>query len=298
MSPPHPALAAVAGALAIAFSGILVRLADVPPSTAAVFRCAYALPALLPLVAWERSRYGPRARSQVRLAYLAGLLFAADLVLWHHSIRAVGAGLATVLGNVQVLLVGLAAWVLLGERLAPRMLAAVPVAFLGVVLISGVVGEGAYGDDPLLGAVFGIGTALAYTGFLLVLRAGNRDLRRPAGPLFDATLAATVGSLAAGAMLGELELVPSWPAHGWLVLLALSSQVVGWLLITIALPRLPAALTSVLLTVQPVAAVLLAMVLVDEQPSAVQLAGIAVVLGAILLATAGRKPAAAAPVPT
>jgi drug/metabolite transporter (DMT)-like permease len=294
---PHPGLLAVAGALTIAFSGIMVRLADVEPSTAAFFRCAYALPALLPLVVWERRKYGPRVRKQVALAWGAGFLFTADLILWHHSIAAVGAGLGTVLGNVQVLLVGLAAWLFLGERLGRRMLAAVPVAFVGVVLISGVVGEGAYGDDPRLGAVFGIGTAIAYTGFILVLRAGNADMRRPAGPLFDATLACALGCLVVGAALGELDLRPSWPAHGWLVLLALTAQVLGWLLITLALPRLPAALTSVLLTSQPVAAVLLAMVLVDEQPSLVQLLGIVVVIGAILLATAGRKPEPAAPAP-
>ena len=42
----RPVLAGVLGALVIAFSGILVRLAEVSPSTAAVFRCLWALPPL------------------------------------------------------------------------------------------------------------------------------------------------------------------------------------------------------------------------------------------------------------
>ena len=42
----RPLLAAVLGALVIAFSAILVRLAEVSPATAAFFRCAYALPLL------------------------------------------------------------------------------------------------------------------------------------------------------------------------------------------------------------------------------------------------------------
>ena len=66
--------------------------------------------------------------------------------------------------------------------------------------------------------------------------------------------------------------MPSWPSHAWLVLLALTSQVLGWLLISVSLPRLPAALTSVLLLVQPVGAVALAVLILDEQPSALQLA--------------------------
>src|SRR5215207_7938699 len=81
----------------------------------------------------------------------AGVMFAADLTLWHHSIEAVGAGLATVLGNVQVVLVALLAWLALGERPDNRALASIPVVFAGVILISGVIGSGAYGDDPLMG---------------------------------------------------------------------------------------------------------------------------------------------------
>ena len=291
----RPILLAAAGAACIAFSGILVRLADVPPSTAAVFRCAYALPVLALLAWWEDRRFGPRPRRQRVLAWAAGLFFAVDLVAWHHCIAAVGAGLATVLGNVQVVLVGLIAWAVLNERPEARVLAAVPVVLIGVVLISGVVGADAYGSDPALGVVFGLLTALAYSGFLLVLRAGNADPRRPAGPLFDATLAATLGSLAIGAPLGELELLPTWPEHAWLVTLALTSQVLGWLLISVTLPRVPAAVTSVVLTLQPVMSVLLAMALVDEDPSTVQLLGIAVVLAGIALATVRQRREEAAP---
>ncbi len=185
----RPVPLVVAGAVCIAFSGILVRLADVQPSTAAFYRCALALPPLAALAFWERRRYGSRGTRLRTLAWVAGAFFAADLILWHHSIAKVGAGLATVLGNVQVVLVPLTAWLLLRERPTRQVLVAVPVVLIGVVLISGVLGEGAYGDDPTLGAVFGILTAIAYAGFLLVLRAGSNDARRSSGALFHATLA-------------------------------------------------------------------------------------------------------------
>ena len=76
--------------------------------------------------------------------------------------------------------------------------------------------------------------------------------------------------------------MPTWPAHGWLLLLALSSQVLGWLLITVSLPRLPAALTSVTLTIQPVGSVLLGVILLGEDPSVLQLAGVACILAGLL----------------
>ncbi len=287
--------AAVAGALCIAFSGILVRLSEQEPSTSAFFRCLYALP-VLALLAWrEDRRFGPRSRRTRSPALLAGVFFAADLIFWHHAIADVGAGLATVLGNLQVVLVGLVAWLALGERPSGRVQVGVPIALVGVVLISGVVGRGAYGEDPARGVLFGVLTSLAYAGFLLVLRAGNRDLRRPAGPLFDATLVAAVAVAAAGAPLGELALVPSWPAHGWLLLLALSSQVVGWLLISVSLPRLDAVATSLLLMLQPVASVGLGVALLDEAPSAAQVAGVAVILAGIIVASPRERPAADAP---
>ena len=68
--------------------------------------------------------------------------------------------------------------------------------------------------NPGLGVILGIVVGLVYAAFLLVLRRGNADLRRPAGPLFDATLVGALASLAIGLPLGEVNLVPSWPAHG------------------------------------------------------------------------------------
>jgi drug/metabolite transporter (DMT)-like permease len=281
----RPILAGVLGALVIAFSAILVRLAEVSPSTAAFFRCAYALP-LLGLLAWiERRRYGPRSRRDRLLALGAGLFFAADLVCWHYSIESVGAGLATVLANSQVVVVGLLAWAALGERPDGRVIASIPVVLLGVVLISGVIGVGAYGDDPALGALYGILTAIAYALFLLILRQGNSDQRRPAGPLFDATLTGAIFSALAGIAIGDMDWVPDAEAQAWLVMLALTSQVVGWLLISVSLPRLPAVITSILLMLQPVSTVFLAAILLSEAPSTVQLAGVAVVLGGVAFAT-------------
>ncbi|MGH8891733.1 MAG: DMT family transporter [Actinomycetes bacterium] len=285
----RPVLAAAAGAGCIATSATLVRLADTTPATAAAFRCLYALPVLALLMMREDRRYGTRPARDRWLAAGAGVFFALDLVLWHHAIASVGAGIATVLGNLQVLFVGLIAWWLLHERPSGRLVAAVPVVLVGVVLISGTVGSGAYGKDPALGAVFGIGTSIAYAGFLLLLRHGSRDLRRVAGPLFDATLVAAVLSAAMGPWVGGVDLAPEWPSHGWLVVLALTSQVVGWLLIAVSLPRVPAVLTSVILLLQPVASVALAAAVLDERPSAVQLVGCFVVLAGVVAATTGRR---------
>ena len=289
-------LPATAGALLIAFSGIFVRLAGVSPSTASVFRCAYALPLLGALAVSERHRYGSRPAASRRASLAAGVLFAADLTFWHHSIEAVGAGLATVLANTQVLFVGAIAWLVLDERPDRRTALTMPVMLGGVVLISGVAGADAYGRNPPLGVLYGTMSALAYAGFLLLLRKANQGLARPrpVGPLFDATAIAAVSAAAAGVFLDGVDPLPPLEAQGWLLLLAVCCQVVAWLLISVSLPRLPAVVTSVVLMLQPVGAVVLGIVLLREDPSVVQLIGVAAVLSGVAVVTLGRRRAAPA----
>jgi drug/metabolite transporter (DMT)-like permease len=285
----RPALTVVVGAGAIAFSGILFELAHVSPSTGAFYRCVWALPPLWLIARWERRRYGPRPARSRYYAWIAGAFFAADLVLWHNAIEQVGAGLATVLGNTQVVLVGLLAWLLLRERPGNASLAAIPVVLVGVVLISGALEQGAYGPNPGLGAVYGVCTGIAYSGFLLTLRQGGRGVVGPAGPLLDATFASAIGCALIGLAVGDLDWTPSWSAQGWLILLALSSQVLGWLLIAISLPRLPAVVTSVSLTLQPVCSVVFAAIILGEAPSWLQLVGAAGILSGLVIASLGRR---------
>lgn len=283
----RPRLAALLGATCIAFSGILYRWAEVSPSTGTVFRALFGLP-LLGLVAWlEHLRYGGLPARTIRLALLAGAFFAGDLLFWHHAIEAVGAGLATVLGNLQVLVVGVVAWVAFGERPSRATFAALPVVLIGVALISGAVGGGAYGANPGLGVVLGIATAFCYASYLLLIRRGGRDLRRPAGPVAIATVSTAVVAVIVGRIGGDLDLTPAPASLAWLALLGLTSQSLGYLLISLSLTRLPAVLTSIILLAQPVMTVALSMALLHETPSVVQLVGVALVVGGIAAATFG-----------
>jgi drug/metabolite transporter (DMT)-like permease len=281
----RPRLAALVGAMFIAFSGIFYRFAEVTPATATVFRCLYGLPILALVGWWEHRRYGALPSRAAWLAVLAGVFFAADLLSWHHAVDAVGAGLSTVLGNLQVIVVALAAWLILGERPPRSVLIGLPIVLAGVVLISGLVGPGAYGVDPPLGVALGVVTALAYAGYLLIIRRGSNDLRRPAGPVAISTASTMVVAIVAGILLGELDPIPSWPSHGWLIAVGITSQSIGYLIISISLPRLAAALVSIILLAQPVATVVIARVLLDETPSFAQLLGVALVVAGIAVAT-------------
>lgn len=297
----RPVLTAALGAACISSSAVLVTLAHVGAATTALYRCVLALPALIPIALLERRRLGPRPLARRLQAFAAGLFLAVDLVLWNHAIAAVGAGVATVLGNLQVVFVGLFAWLVLRERPHPYYLGVLPAVFTGVVLVSGMAGGHAAGLHPRAGVVFGLGTSAAYACFLLILRSSGTTGAPPqvASQVAEATAGAALGSALLGLIFGGLQLRIPAASLGWLLLLALLSQTTGWLLITSSLPRLPAAISSLLLLLQPAAAMVLAYLVLGERPTLIQVGGaLLVCLGVLAVAKTsarqGASPAAQA----
>ena len=282
----RPLLSAALGAACISSSAILVTLAHTGAVTTAFFRCALALPVLVPLAMVEQRRLGRRpVRSRVS-AGVAGLFLAVDLVLWNHAIADVGAGVATVLGNLQILFVAAFAWLILHERPQRRLVVMLPVVLTGVVLVSGMLGGGrGAGLHPAAGIAFGVATSAAYACFLIILRTAAGQSRHVAGQLADATAGAAVGSLAIGLVLGGLQFDVPWTELRWLLALAVISQSAGWLLITSSLPRLPAAVSSLVLLLQPAGALLLADIVLRERPAIVQVAGAALVCLGVVAST-------------
>src|SRR5262249_6701095 len=153
----------------------------------------------------------------------------------------------------------------------------------GVVFIAGVLGGQNYGSNPQLGVFVGALTALSYAGYLLVIR--RISGRRTAGPVAVSTTSTMIVSLVVGVALGSLDLTPGLQSMIWLILLGISAQATGSLFISLSLPRLPAVVTSIILLAQPVVAVGLAMVILNETPSAGQLFGVVCVIGGIAFAT-------------
>ncbi len=272
-------LQALAGIVGISFSAIFVRLSGASPSTAGFFRAFYAVPPLLLL--WLRVRGRDHRSRRARLiAFAAGLILGADFAVWHRSIASIGAGLATVLGNSQVFFVAVVAWWLFGEKPRKLLLWMMPLLFTGVVLTSGLGLPDAYGEAPFRGVVYGVATGVFYASFLLTFRRSRRGDTPTVGPWLDATLGTLVSIWVLGVLDGELDYTVSWPSHGWLVALALTAQVFGWLLITRSLPKMQAVETSILLLTQPVMTLIWGVLLLGETLSFVQAAGaLIVVLG-------------------
>ncbi|HUS23781.1 MAG TPA: DMT family transporter [Candidatus Binatia bacterium] len=291
--PDRRALAGlIAGAICIGFAPIFVRWVDVGLTAAAFWRTALALPLLAVALAMPGARAGSGGGSS-RGLLLAGLFFAADLAVWHQSIHYTSVANATLLANLAPVFVAAAGAFWLGERVTPRFVAGLAVALAGAALLvadSFTISLRTVGGD-LLGAL----TAVFYAGYQLTVTRVRRHATT-AQVMAWSTLACAAALLPLTLLLGE----PLWPrsAQGWAVLagLALVSQVLGQGLIAWAMAHLPATFSSVSLLVQPLAAALLAALLLGERFGALQAAGGVLVIAGIVacrLAVSRAEPAPA-----
>ncbi|HJS71223.1 MAG TPA: DMT family transporter [Acidimicrobiia bacterium] len=293
-------LAALVGAVLISFSAIFFALSEASPVTGAFFRTAYALPVLF-LVWFARRSQDRRPRSRHWIAIGAGLALAADMVSWHSSIGFIGTGLATLIANTAVIFVALGAWLIFGERPSRTTVAAIPFILVGVTLVSGLGQGDAFGTNPVAGVLLALLAAVFYATFLLAFRHSNDERAPAAGPLMEATLGAAVTILVMGLVSSSIDLEFGWPAHGWLLALALGAQVVAWLLIGYALPRLPAVETATIILIQPALTMAWGALIFDERPSTLQIIGAITVLAGVAFVAVARarktaEPAVALPV--
>ncbi len=273
------------GAVLISFSGVWVRLADVEAARSAFLRLSYALPLLAVLVALRAGGSDAPRRWFRPMAVVAGLLFGVNLVAWHASLGIIGAGLGTVLPNLQVVVVGLLGVVLFRERPRPGFWVALPLVLVGIWLLSAL-GRPVVADGSVpVGVGLGVLAGVTYAGWLVLLRVARG--REGGGSAAELLWSLCLGGLVVtgGVAVAEGVAGPAgWPADGWLLLLALGSQVIGWLLLTSSIHLLPAAATSIALLLQPVLALVWGAVLLAEPVGLPQVAGAAIVLAGVGLA--------------
>lgn len=288
------ALAALfGGAVAIAFAPIFVRLSPVSPVATAFWRLLLAQPFLWLWRAAETRRPGALAGPVARRDYLrllgAGLLFAGDLAIWHWSIKFTSVANSTLLANFAPIVVALETWLLLGQRIRRAFTGSMALALCGLVLL--VHNSAQLGADHLKGDALAVVTAFFYGSYLF-------SVSRLRGDFTTATIMTWSGAVSTVALLLMALLTHEtiWPPHGqgWWVLIALALlvHIGGQSLIAYALAHVPATFSALGLLVQPVAAALLAWLILREGVGPWQAMGGALVLTGIFVA---RRESRAAP---
>ncbi|WP_308820084.1 DMT family transporter [Pseudonocardia alni] len=273
------------GALCLSVSAVLVKFAAVDAATTAMLRCAIAVPVLIPLAILEHTRRGGSSWRGAWWAIVAGVALGIDYAAWTAAIYHVGAGISTVLINVQVIVLPLLALLVDRERIATRFLVVLPLMLLGIGLVGGLWGT-APGGQALTGTLLGLLAGLGYGIYLFLAR---RATRQESGCLIRSlawsTSSAAVTTTVIAPFSGGLHLADI-SARSWLLmgLLAVSGQVIAWLLVHYGSTRLAPTSTAALLLVQPVLALGLAALTLSEYPTPFQLTGAMMVVAAVAIA--------------
>jgi drug/metabolite transporter (DMT)-like permease len=277
--------ALVAGALAMGLSPIFVRLADVGPFTSAFWRVTLALPALY---AWMRlaERQAPSRGRFAAPTILAGLAFAGDLLFWHSAILRTSVANATFFATTAPIWVVAFGWMLFGRRPERGVLAGLVLCVCGGVALLAqslrLRPEGAIGDG------FGLATGVFFGLYFLAVEAALRKADA-ARVTFEATLV-TAGVLFVVAVALESALVPaSFASLAALLGLAWVSHAGGQGLLSVALGRLPATFSSLVIFLEAVAAAVFAALLLGEPISSLQAIGGVLIMAGIYIARPRRQ---------
>lgn len=267
--------ALIAGAVAIGFAPIFVRMSEAGPVSTAFWRIALALPFMLGLTLIQSGKApvdsASTAKSGWGPVWLAGICFAADLALWHWAIHYTTVANATLEANLSAIFVTFFAWLVYGQKANRRFVVAALIAFAGTALF---IGKNLHVSPVTLrGDMLGILTAVFYSGYILAVKAA-RDRGMATSKIMLGSGVITAVALLPVMLISGEKVVPV-TTHGWMVVLGLAmiSHVVGQSLIAYALVGLPAAFAAVGLLVQPATAAVAAWILLGESLSAPQLTG-------------------------
>jgi drug/metabolite transporter (DMT)-like permease len=274
----------------ISFSGVWVKLSHVTPESAAFYRVFIGGIFLLLGSIWRRE-FHRLALLQIGLMFLAGLLFALDLICFHTSILYVGPGLGTILPNFQVFIMALVGILFFKEKLRPLYLFSVPLAVIGLLLVVGIKWD-LLGATYRFGIYAGLATSVFYSGFLLSIRKLHGNARKLSFFFILMIVSLISAGFLAGEMLfsGDTFAVPDMQSLLSLTVLGVFSQGVGWILIAQALPRLRVSLSGLILLLQPALAFVWDVVFFDRPTGGLNYIGVVIVLAAIYMGTLAGKP--------
>jgi drug/metabolite transporter (DMT)-like permease len=270
-----PAL--LVGSTALAVGPWMVRLADVGPVASAFWRLALALPFLFAIARALKQPVHWPGPALAGVAAVGAFFFAADLASWHLAIHMTKLGNATLFGNTSSFV--FAAWGLWHARRWPSraQAAALILAALGAALLMGSSAE--LSARNLRGDLLALLAGVLYTGYLIAIQRARGSLQSlPLLFLASAFGAAMLLPVALG--LGEQVLPRNWTP---LLLLALSSQVLGQGLLVYAIGNLPPLLVGLTLLTQPAISALVGWLAYRELLSPLDWIGAAALAAALVL---------------
>lgn len=283
-------LAAIGGAALLGLSPIGVRLSELGPQATNLWRFVFALPLL---AAWALiSRRMPSGGQSAWLVF-AGLLFGFEISLWAEALSHTTVANATLLSNMTPIFAAVFAWFVFKERPRTGVFWGGAIALIGALTLAiararAGAGPAATPEDGWFGDALGFSSAIGYAGYLLIVRhLGGRA--STGAVMLIATATAAVYALTLSLAIGE-RLLPQ-TLNGWLVLIGLGVVVQAGAqgLIAFGVARLPIAMSTIMLWMQPLMAAVWSWVLFGESLGPLALGGAALILAGVYLVQRSRQ---------
>ena len=258
----------------------MVKMMDASAVTIAFYRLFLGAIIALPLLFFAVKKNKKLRIVPSKWLLLAGVLFALDLAVWHHSIQLAGAGIATLLANTQVFYMALFGRLFWKEDLGLRFLFSCVIAVAGLTLMIGIGDEQVHSSQYLLGVGLGVATGVIYASYISSVRMATKGGTDPIVVVVWVSVISSIFIFMLSLFSGnDLTLEKS----DWVAALVLAAvvQVGGWLVISRFLPRLTSSRSGLIILLQPVLAIILGVAFFNEPMDFNRLVGVLMTLTAI-----------------
>ena len=278
--------------LNVSLAAILIRLAQAGAHSLAIaaWRLTLATVILTPLVLATRMPELRRlSRGEWGLMAGSGVLLAIHFASWITSLAYTSVAASVALVSTTPIFVGLASHLVLREPLSRTVVTALAMATVGSVVIG--LSDLGHGTHQLLGDALALAGAISGAGYFLIGRRlrGHLSLLAYVYPVYGTAAIVLLAWLLAS---GHPSLPNTGQTWAWILLMAVGPQLLGHSSLNWALRYLSATYVTIATLVEPIGATLLAWLLLGEAPSWRTVAGGAMVLAAVVVASWAETPPA------
>jgi len=225
------------------------------------------------------------------ISALGGSLLVLDLFLWNQSVLYLGAGLSTVLSNIEIFFLVFIGKIYFSEKTPAKFFILCIFIAIGIgALLFPIIPELTW--TSLVGIILALGASFSYALYLFSIKYISKKFPEQTSTGTLAVICLT-GCLLLGGIIFthdiKMFIIPSW--HSIICILANSvlSQIIAWWFISKAIVRLSLSLSGLLLLMQPALTFFLDCLFLSRNTHWLQLTGSICLLGSVYMASQNQQ---------
>lgn len=255
--------------ICISLSAILVKLSDAPSTIMVMYRMFLACVLISPMVYKYRKTFLKIRRKEWIAIVFAGIFLAVHFGLWFESLNHTTVASSTLILALQPAIALIGGLIFFKEKIDIRIVVAMGIAFIGVVIVGG--GGLGSGSAALLGNILSF---LAVVSIVFYLMIGQRNVKSINHWVYSFLVFLVAGmAVAAFNLIGGISFT-GYSTNDWLVFLMLAIFPTGaHIIFNLLLNYVNTTTVSMSTLGEPVGASILAIILLNEMLTPVEIIG-------------------------